>query len=239
MRIGIVCPYTWNVPGGVQQHIGDLAEALIGLGHDVSVITPTDDDAELPHYVVSAGRAVPVPYNGSAARLAFGFLSAGRVRRWIHEGGFDVLHVHEPAAPPRAAGLLGGGRAHRRHLPRVLREVAGGVGDRADPAERPGEDHRPDRGVGGRPHHARRAPRRRRRAHPERRRDRAVRDGRAAARLARPRRAPRGDGERSGSSAGWTSRARACRCCCAPSRSSAAAVPGCGCCSPGPATPTT
>jgi len=104
MRVGIVCPYTWNVPGGVQQHIRDLAEALIALGHHVSVITPADDDAELPPYVVSAGRAVPVPYNGSVARLAFGFLSAGRVRRWINEGRFDVLHVHEPAAP--SLGLL-------------------------------------------------------------------------------------------------------------------------------------
>ncbi|TDB98432.1 glycosyltransferase family 4 protein [Actinomadura sp. 7K534] len=104
MRIGIVCPYTWDVPGGVQQHIGDLAEALIALGHHVSVITPADDDAELPPYVVSAGRAVPVPYNGSVARLAFGFLSAGRVRRWINDGRFDVLHVHEPAAP--SLGLL-------------------------------------------------------------------------------------------------------------------------------------
>ena len=46
-----------------------------------------------------AGRAVPVPYNGSVARLAFGFLSASRVRRWVKEGDFDVLHVHEPAAP--------------------------------------------------------------------------------------------------------------------------------------------
>ncbi|CNG01078.1 glycosyltransferase [Mycobacterium tuberculosis] len=104
MKIGIVCPYTWDVPGGVKQHIADLAEALIGLGHDVSVITPADDVAELPPYAVSAGRAVPVPYNGSVARLAFGFLSAGRVRRWIHDGGFDVLHVHEPAAP--SLGLL-------------------------------------------------------------------------------------------------------------------------------------
>lgn len=104
MRIGIVCPYTWNVPGGVQQHIRDLAEALLALGHEVSVITPADDDAPLPHYVVSAGRAVPVPYNGSVARLAFGFLSASRVRRWIREGGFDVLHIHEPAAP--SLGLL-------------------------------------------------------------------------------------------------------------------------------------
>jgi phosphatidyl-myo-inositol alpha-mannosyltransferase len=42
---------------------------------------------------------MPVPYNGSVARLAFGFLSAGRVRRWLKDGNFDVLHVHEPAAP--------------------------------------------------------------------------------------------------------------------------------------------
>jgi phosphatidyl-myo-inositol alpha-mannosyltransferase len=95
----MVCPYTWDVPGGVQEHIKDLAEALIGLGHDVSVISPADDDTPLPGYVVPAGRAVPVPYNGSVARLAFGFLSAARVRRWVKEGAFDVLHVHEPAAP--------------------------------------------------------------------------------------------------------------------------------------------
>ena len=99
MRIGMVCPYTWDVPGGVQEHIKDLAEALIGLGHEVSVISPADDDMPLPGYVVPAGRAVPVPYNGSVARLAFGPLSAARVRRWVKESGFDVLHVHEPAAP--------------------------------------------------------------------------------------------------------------------------------------------
>jgi phosphatidylinositol alpha-mannosyltransferase len=99
MRIGLVCPYDWEVPGGVREHISGLAEALIELGHEVSVIAPADDDAELPYYVVSAGRAVPVPYNGSVARLAFGFLSAGRVRRWLKDGDFDVLHVHEPAAP--------------------------------------------------------------------------------------------------------------------------------------------
>jgi phosphatidylinositol alpha-mannosyltransferase len=99
VKVGIVCPYTWDVPGGVQEHIRGLADALIDLGHQVSVISPADDDSPLPGYVVPAGRAVPVPYNGSVARLAFGFLSASRVRRWLKEGGFDVLHVHEPAAP--------------------------------------------------------------------------------------------------------------------------------------------
>ncbi|MEW2301590.1 glycosyltransferase family 4 protein [Streptomyces sp. NPDC006655] len=104
MRIGIVCPYSWDVPGGVQFHIRDLAEYFIRLGHDVSVLAPADDDTPLPPYVVSAGRAVPVPYNGSVARLNFGLLSATRVRRWLHEGAFDVVHIHEPTSP--SLGLL-------------------------------------------------------------------------------------------------------------------------------------
>ncbi len=96
MRIGIVCPYSFDVPGGVQNHVIDLAEALIGLGHQVSVLAPADEDAPLPPYVVPAGRAVPLPYNGSVARIAFGPVSTARVRRWLARGAFDVLHVHEP-----------------------------------------------------------------------------------------------------------------------------------------------
>jgi len=100
MRIGLVCPYTWEVPGGVQEHVRGLADALIDLGHHVSVIAPANEDEPVePGYVVPAGRAVPVPYNGSVARLAFGFVSASRVRRWLKDGDFDVVHVHEPAAP--------------------------------------------------------------------------------------------------------------------------------------------
>ncbi|MFH8408514.1 glycosyltransferase family 4 protein [Streptomyces sp. NPDC018019] len=104
MRIGIVCPYSWDVPGGVQFHVRDLAEHLLRLGHEVSVLAPADDETPLPPYVVSAGRAVPVPYNGSVARLNFGFLSAARVRRWLHDGAFDVIHIHEPGTP--SVGLL-------------------------------------------------------------------------------------------------------------------------------------
>jgi len=99
MKVGLVCPYTWDVPGGVQVHIHDLSAALIELGHEVSVISPADDDTPLPPYVTSVGRAVPVPYNGSVARLAFGPLSARRVRRWLRDGEFDVVHVHEPTTP--------------------------------------------------------------------------------------------------------------------------------------------
>ena len=102
LRIGIVCPYSFDVPGGVQRHVNDLAETLIGLGHTVSVLAPADDDVPVPSFVVPAGRAVPVRYNGSVARLSFGPVSAARVRRWLLAGEFDVVHVHEPLAPSLA-----------------------------------------------------------------------------------------------------------------------------------------
>jgi phosphatidyl-myo-inositol alpha-mannosyltransferase len=91
-----VCPYSLDVPGGVQNHVVELAEALITLGHEVSVLAPADEEAPHPPYVVPAGRSVPLPYNGSVARISFGPVSTARVRRWIARGEFDVLHVHEP-----------------------------------------------------------------------------------------------------------------------------------------------
>ncbi len=99
MRVGIVCPYDWSAPGGVKQHIRDLANALQDQGHEVSVLTPCEDESDLESFVVSAGRPIPVPYNGSVARLSFGPVSAARVRRWVRDGRFDVVHVHEPASP--------------------------------------------------------------------------------------------------------------------------------------------
>lgn len=101
MRVGLVCPYSFDIPGGVQAHVADLARTLIGLGHQVSVLAPGDDDTptELPEFLVPAGRSMPIKYNGSVARLSFGPVSYTRVRRWIRAGRFDVLHVHEPVAP--------------------------------------------------------------------------------------------------------------------------------------------
>ena len=99
MRIGLVCPYQWDVPGGVQYHVRDLAETLRSLGHHVEILTPAEREESLPPYATFAGRTVPVPYNGSMASLQFGPVSAARVRRWLRDGNFDVVHVHEPAPP--------------------------------------------------------------------------------------------------------------------------------------------
>lgn len=99
MRIGVVCPYSFDVPGGVQGHVVDLARALRRLGHQVDVLAPADEDTPLPEFVRTTGRALGIPYNGSVARLSFGPVSYARVRKWIRAHDFDVLHLHEPTAP--------------------------------------------------------------------------------------------------------------------------------------------
>lgn len=100
IRIGMVCPYGWDTPGGVQTHIRDLAEHLIEEGHFVSVLTPiTDDSYEHESYVVNAGKPIPIPVNGSVARVLFGPIASSRAKQWISTGDFDLLHLHEPAIP--------------------------------------------------------------------------------------------------------------------------------------------
>lgn len=99
LRVGIVCPYSLDVAGGVQSHVLDLARVLRALGHEVDVLAPAG--GPVPEFVTPAGRALAVPYNGSVARVRFGPVSLSRVRRWLGRGvgpgrRFDVLHLHEP-----------------------------------------------------------------------------------------------------------------------------------------------
>ncbi len=99
LKIGLVCPYSWDTPGGVQNHVRDLAEYLIAAGHHVSVLAPAIDEEKLPDYVVNAGKPISIPYNGAVARILFGPVAFARVRQWISNGDFDFLHLHEPAIP--------------------------------------------------------------------------------------------------------------------------------------------
>lgn len=105
LKIGLVSPYGWDSPGGVQIHIRDLARFLIAAGHEVSVLAPVDDERALTdEFVTPAGKPIPIPYNGAVARVLFGPVAASRVRQWIVQNDFDLLHIHEPAIP--SLGLL-------------------------------------------------------------------------------------------------------------------------------------
>jgi phosphatidylinositol alpha-mannosyltransferase len=99
VKVGLVSPYAWDVPGGVRSHMADLAMALRDHGHEISVLAPAEDPEALPDWVVDGGRPIAVRYNGSVARLSLGIKATRRVQSWIRDGDFDVLHVHEPVAP--------------------------------------------------------------------------------------------------------------------------------------------
>jgi phosphatidyl-myo-inositol alpha-mannosyltransferase len=111
MRVAMVCPYSFDEPGGVQNHVLGLSAWLGAAGHEVSILGPgRPDPALLVHYGLSPerftglGRAVPVRYNGSVARVTFGPLTHHRVHEWLADVSPDVVHVHEPITP--SASLL-------------------------------------------------------------------------------------------------------------------------------------
>ena len=107
MRIGIVNPYSWDVPGGVGFHIRDLALKFRSRGHDVRVLTPSSS-RDLPDWISSAGQSVSVPFNGSVANISVSPAALRRTRRWLADNAFDVVHVHEPVVPSvsMAAAML-------------------------------------------------------------------------------------------------------------------------------------
>lgn len=96
MRVGLVCPYSWSVPGGVQAHVAGLAGALRGLGVEAEVLAPVDGATE---GVLSLGRSVPIPSNGSVQRVALSPGAVARTARLVRGRGYDVVHVHEPFLP--------------------------------------------------------------------------------------------------------------------------------------------
>jgi phosphatidyl-myo-inositol alpha-mannosyltransferase len=102
LRVGLVCPYSFDARGGVQSHVVGLARFLTAAGHDVRLLAPgklAADAGLQPDQFTSAGAAIPVPYNRSVARVNFGPASRARARRWLQHGNFDVIHIHEPITP--------------------------------------------------------------------------------------------------------------------------------------------
>lgn len=106
MRIGLVCPYSLTIPGGVQGQVLGLARSLRALGHHTRVLAPCDGpppDAG----VTPLGRSVPLASNGSVAPLAPDPSAALRTIRALRDEEFDIVHIHEPFAPgPALTAML-------------------------------------------------------------------------------------------------------------------------------------
>lgn len=113
MRIALVSPYSWTYPGGVTRHIEALARCLLQDGHHVRVLAPFDppdrrsarlhrgaapEARTLPEFLVPLGRTVGIPANGAVSNLSIFPTAVQALRRELGEGGYDVVHVHEPIA---------------------------------------------------------------------------------------------------------------------------------------------
>ena len=113
MRIALVCPYSWTLPGGVTRHVDDLSRALVARGHDVRILAPVDPDdritrtvhrrrpepVEIPDHLIALGRTVALPANGAVSNLTLSPRAVAKMRAELRAGRFDVVHVHEPIAP--------------------------------------------------------------------------------------------------------------------------------------------
>ncbi len=106
MRVGLVCPYSFTRPGGVQNHVLGLAGWLKKQGHQVSILAPGEPPSGmLASYSLAdtefttGGKALPVKANGSVARINFGAGPARRAKAWLDAGDFDAVHLHEPITP--------------------------------------------------------------------------------------------------------------------------------------------
>ncbi len=109
MKIGIVSPYSWSFPGGVNEHIRVLAMRLGERGHQVKVLAPMDEKeqaVDIPEGFVSLGRTVPVPANRSTAHLSLHPAGLRRAWREARADKFDLLHLHEPLVPGSSLAAL-------------------------------------------------------------------------------------------------------------------------------------
>jgi phosphatidyl-myo-inositol alpha-mannosyltransferase len=114
VRIALVSPYSWSYQGGVNRHVEALAEEFLGRGHHVRVLAPVDPPdrisralhrappelREIPDYLVPMGRTAGFGANGAVSNLA-PFPAGGVIapRRELRQGGYDVVHIHEPVVP--------------------------------------------------------------------------------------------------------------------------------------------
>ncbi|MCC6175322.1 MAG: glycosyltransferase family 4 protein [Chloroflexi bacterium] len=102
MKIALVSPYDYPYPGGVTEHVRNLAEQFMRRGHEVHVIAPSSvnpADVSEPPTLHRVGRPMPIPANGSVARITLPLRGYVQVKRLLSYQGFDIVHLHEPMMP--------------------------------------------------------------------------------------------------------------------------------------------
>ncbi|MDR3545034.1 MAG: glycosyltransferase family 4 protein [Candidatus Limnocylindrales bacterium] len=100
MKIGLVTPYVYPLPGGVNDHVGHLYEALRGRGHDVRILTASHGlQRSSEGDVIRIGKGFSVPSNGSMGTVTVSPRYRSQIQAVLDREQFDLLHFHEPFVP--------------------------------------------------------------------------------------------------------------------------------------------
>ena len=100
MKIGLVTPYIYPLPGGVNAHVQQLYENLVARGHDVRIISSTHGPQRPSEGdIIRLGYGFSVPTNGSVGTLTVSHRYGDLVQAMLEEEQFDLLHFHEPFVP--------------------------------------------------------------------------------------------------------------------------------------------
>jgi phosphatidylinositol alpha-mannosyltransferase len=100
LKVGIVSPYGYPHPGGVNEHVRYTYEAMRRMGHDVWIITSKyGRERESEGHIIRLGTGWAVPHNGSVGRVTLGWRFKQQARDLLGEHRFDILHFHEPFVP--------------------------------------------------------------------------------------------------------------------------------------------
>jgi len=100
VKIGIVTPYAYPMPGGVNDHVGSLYRVLRARGHDVRIITSSHGLQKASEGdIIRVGKGFSVPFNGSMGTITLSPTYLAQMRAILERERFDVLHYHEPFVP--------------------------------------------------------------------------------------------------------------------------------------------
>jgi phosphatidyl-myo-inositol alpha-mannosyltransferase len=100
VKIGLVSPYVYPLPGGVTQHVRFLYENLRVRGHDVRILTSSHGlQRSSEGDVIRLGKGFSMPSNGSMGTITISPRFISQVRAVLEHERFDVLHFHEPFVP--------------------------------------------------------------------------------------------------------------------------------------------
>jgi phosphatidylinositol alpha-mannosyltransferase len=113
MKIALVTPYDYPYPGGVTEHIRHLDREFRARGHDTRIIAPSSEsqDALESNVIKISGDVLPIPFNGSTARITLSPEVSRRVEEILNDEQFDIVHLHEPEAPLLGWAVLHASRA--------------------------------------------------------------------------------------------------------------------------------